>query len=119
MFLNDWTYLVELEGEKPLASSGLCMVDLSSESDRGDIEPAYDAEKGVVECTLGKTDRKDDDVRKVVRVWEYVENKPFNDKFPTFVPISLVDFVREFCDSTVLDNFTEEQIDALKKDYHV
>lgn len=112
------TFIVELEGDRPLASSGICLVDLSSEDDRGDIEPSYDEEHGL-ECTLGKRDRKNDDVRKIVRVWEYVENKPFNCKFHTFIPVSLVDFVRRVCDAAVLDFYTEEEIASLKKDYHV
>lgn len=122
MYLNaNWTYLVELDGERPLASSGICLVDLSHEEDRGDLEPAYDAERGTVECTLGveSIDEPKNEARKIVQAWEYVENKPFNDKFPTFVPISVVDFVRRVCDAAVLDNFTEEQIEGLKKEYHV
>ena len=47
-----WTFLVELCGDPPLAEHCTCLVDLSEEDDRGDIEVFKDQD-GILHCTLG------------------------------------------------------------------
>jgi len=120
MFLTDsWSFIVELEGNPPLASLGLCLVDLASEDDRGDVEPVRDNKTGILGCTLGCADNDRSEIRKIVRVWEYYDDQPFNEKFPLFAPVSMVDFVRRVCDAAHFDDYTEQDILELKKSYGV
>ena len=120
MYLNDgWTFLVQLEGDKPIATKGTCIVDLSAEEDRGDIEPFVDHD-GVLHCTIGcEVDGPERETRNIVGVMEYREGEPFNGKFPFFSPVSLVTFVRRFCDAAKFDNFSTKEIMRLKRAYGV
>lgn len=120
MYLSGgWTFLVELAGDPPLATNGTCIVDLSSVDDRGDVEPFVDG-KGILHCTLGcKCDGPECETREIVGVHEYKGGKPFNGKFLFFEPVSLVDFVRRFCDAATFDDETEEGIKMLKEKYGV
>lgn len=121
MYLTeDWTFLVELKGDPPLAALGVCLVDLSSEDDRGDIEPYVDG-NGVLHCTLGAEPTMDGDEerREIVGVWEYCDDQPFNDKFPFFKQVSMADFVRRVCDAASFDGDSEGDILKLKEHYGV
>ena len=119
--MNDnWTFFVELKGDPPLATLGACLVDLSSEDDRGDIEPYVDG-SGILHCTLGAEPTMDEngERREIVGVWERWDDQPFNDKFPFFKQVSMVDFVRRVCDAASFDNMSEEEILGLKNHYGV
>lgn len=120
MYLNDdWTFLVELSGDPPLATFGTCLIDLSSEDDRGDVEPFMDRD-GILHCTLGcECDGPDREMREIVEVHEYCGDKPFNGKFPFFRTISIVDFIRRLCDAATFDGDTEDEILKLKEKYGV
>lgn len=120
MYLSGgWTFLVELAGDPPLATKGTCIVDMSSTEDRGDIEPFVDHD-GILHCTLGcECDGPEFERREIVEVHEYKPGKPFNGKFLFFEPVSLVDFVRRFCDAATFDDETEEGIKMLKEKYGV
>lgn len=121
MYLNeDWTFLVELKGDPPLAALGVCLVDLSTEDDRGDVEPYVDG-KGILHCTLGAEPTMDGDEerREIVGVWEYCEDQPFNEKFPFFRRVGIVDFVRRMCDAATFDGDGEDGIRKLKEHYGV
>jgi hypothetical protein len=122
MYLNDgWTFLVELEGDPPLATKCLCLIDLSESDDRGDVEPYRDG-SGILHCTLGVDqgiDERNIERKQISRVYEYDCNDPFNDKFITFKPVSLVAFVRRFCDAAAFDDDTEDEIEKLKEMYGV
>lgn len=123
MYLSDsWSYLLELStqlGECP-ETAGLVPVDLSEEDDRGDIEPARDANTGELFCTLGKVDGDGDEVRTIARVWEYRQDDSFNGKFPVFRSVSIADFVRRLLDANKeFDGFTEDDVAGLKEVYGV
>lgn len=115
MYLNDdWTFLVELSGDPPLAEHCACLIDLSTEEDRGDVEPFRDQD-GIMHCTLGcECDGEGSETREITCVRVY-SPKSFNNKFPTFRLISLVDFVRCVCDAAKFDGDTEEEIAELKR----
>lgn len=121
MFLNDrWSYLVVLQNERG-QETGMCLVDLSSEDDRGDVEPFVD-ELGRLRCTVGvkPTDDEPENERLEIKsVYEYWDDMPFNNKFPFFGPVTLRDFVRSFCDAGRFDNLDEDEIIELKKHYGV
>lgn len=114
-FDDNWSFLLELEGDYPLASKGVVPVDLSEEDDWGDIE-AYKTRDGVIGCKCGCLDKEGDEEREVVRVWEYAEDEPFNDKFSFFRPVSLVQFVRRLYDASAFYGTTEEEIASLKEE---
>ena len=48
-------------------------------------------------------------------VREYVESEPFNGKFTTFTPVSIVDFIRRLCDAAKFDDDSEDEIAARKR----
>ena len=119
MYLNeDWTFLVELSGDPPLAEHCACLIDLSSEDDRGDVEPFRD-EDGIMHCTLGCECDEGSQMREITCVRAYSPKDSFNGKFPTFRLVSLVDFIRRLCDASVFDGDTEEEIAELKRKYGV
>ena len=121
MYLTEnWTFLVELKGDPPLAELGVCLVDLSSEDDRGDVEPYVDRE-GILHCTLGAEPTLDggEERREIGEIWEYCEDQPFNGKFPFFRPVSIVDFISRFCDAASFDGDSEDEILKLKEHYGV
>lgn len=120
MYMTDnWTFLVELSGDPPLATLGTCLIDLSSEDDRGDVEPFVDR-YGVLHCTLGcEGDGPDMEMREIVVVHEYLGDMPFNGKIPFFMPVSIVDFVSRFCDAASFDGDSEDEILKLKEHYGV
>lgn len=125
MYLSDsWSFLVELSAqpdERP-GTVGIVPVDLSEEDDRGDIEPVKDACTGELFCTLGKVDGDGDgdEVRRIARVWEYMEGGSFNGKFSIFLPASIADFVRRLLNANKeFDGFTEDEITKLRKAYGV
>lgn len=123
MYLSDSrSFLVELSaqpGERP-GTVGVVPVDLREEDDRGDIEPVKDACTGELFCTLGKVDEDGDEVRRIARVWEYMEGGSFNGKFPIFLPVSITDFVRRLLNANKeFDGFTEDDIARLKEVYGV
>ena len=115
MYLNDdWTFLVELSGDPPLAEHCTCLVDLSEEDDRGDIEVFKDQD-GILHCTLGcACDGDGAETREITAVREYRESEPFNGKFTTFKLVSLVDFIRRLCDAAKFDGDSEDEIAARK-----
>lgn len=129
---KNWIFLVELAGDPPLAVLRMCEVDLSSEDDRGDVEPYVDYE-GKVHCMLGvdpelgEGEEEPDDPeerllrgrRQIMGVWEYTPGKSFQNKFPTYKAVSVVDFVRRFCEAAAFDGDSEEEIASLKKHYGV
>lgn len=115
---KNWTFLVELSGDPPLAEHCACLIDLSEEDDRGDVEPFRD-KNGIVHCTLGcECDGDGYETREITCVRAY-SPKSFNDKFPTFRLISIVDFVRRVCNAAAFDGYTEEDIAELKRSYGV
>ena len=120
MYLNDgWTFLVTLAGNPPLAEYCTCLVDLSSDDDRGDIE-VYKEQNGTIHCTLGcACDGALCEIREITEIREYVESAPFNWKFTTFKIVSIVDFVGRFCEAATFDGDTEEEIKMLKEKYGV
>lgn len=123
MYLSDSrSFLVELSeqpGERP-GTVGVVPIDLSEEDDRGDIEPVKDACTGELFCTLGKVDGDGNEVRKIARVWEYLEGSSFNGKFSIFLPVSIADFVRRLLDANKeFDGFTEDEVTKLKEAYGV
>ena len=86
-----WTFLVELCGDPPLAEHCTCLVDLSEEDDRGDIEVFKDQD-GILHCTLGcKCDEGGAETREITAVREDVECEPLNGKFTTVRPVSIAD----------------------------
>ena len=115
MYLNDdWTFLVELSGDPPLAEHCTCLVDLSEEDDRGDIEVFKD-QNGILHCTLGcECDGDWSEMREITAVREYIKYEPFNGKFITFKPVSIVDFIRRLCDAAKFDDDSEDEIAARK-----
>lgn len=115
MYLSEgWTFLVELSGDPPLAEHCTCLVNLSEEDNRGDIDVFKDHE-GVLHCTLGcKCDEGGAETREITAVREYVESEPFNGKFTTFKMVSIVDFIRRLCDAATFDDDTEDEIAARK-----
>lgn len=115
MYMTDeWTFLVELLGDPPLAEHCTCLVDLSEEDDRGDIEVFKD-QYGILHCTLGcECDGYGAEMREITAVREYRESEPFNGKFTTFKPVSIVDFIRRLCDAAKFDDDTEDEIAARK-----
>ena len=115
MCLTDgWTFLVELSGDTPLAEHCTCLVDLSDEDDRGDIEVFKDQD-GILHCTLGcECDGDGAETREITAVREYMEYEPFNGKFATFELVSIVDFIRRLCDAAEFDDDTEDEIAARK-----
>lgn len=115
MYLNEgWTFLVELCGDPPLAEHCTCLVDLSEEDDRGDIEVFKD-QNGILHCTLGcECDGGGSEMREITAVREYRESEPFNGKFTTFKLVSIVDFIRRLCDAAKFDDDTEDEIAARK-----
>ena len=118
MYLSEgWTFLVELCGDPPLDEYCTCLIDLSTEEDRGDVEPFRD-EEGIMHCTLGCECDEGSQMREITCVRVY-SPKPFNNKFPTFRLISLVDFVRCVCDAAKFDGDTEEDIAELKRKLRV
>lgn len=116
MYMNkDWTFLVELCGDPPLAEHCTCLVDLSEEDDRGDIEVFKD-QNGILHCTLGcECDGDGAEMREITAVREYRESDPFNGKFTTFKPVSIVDFIRRLCDAAKFDDDTEDEIEERKR----
>ena len=116
MYLNDdWTFLVELCGDPPLAEHCTCLVDLSEEDDRGDIEVFKDQD-GILHCTLGCVCDGDwAETREITAVREYRESESFNCKFTTFKPVSIVDFIRRLCDAGTFDDDSEDEIEARKR----
>lgn len=121
MFLNDgWTYVVLLRDKKG-RRMGMCLIDLSSEDDRGDVEPCVD-EFGDVHCTLGVEPTTDDPQNErlyISEAYEYWEDQPFNNKFPFFGPVKFVDFIRRYCDAGKFDGDSEEEIIKKKMHYGV
>lgn len=127
---RNWTFMVELAGDPPLAVLRMCEVDLSSEDDRGDVEPYVDY-GGTVHCMLGVDpefgEEEPDDPeerllrgrRQIMGVWEYTPEKSFQNKFPTYKAVSVVDFVRRFCEAAAFDGDSEEEIASLKRHYRV
>lgn len=117
---ENWTFWVELKNTSPSEDSafGACLVDLSAEEDRGDIEPYVDSKDGTLHCTLG-VEEEGYEIREINRVWEYWDDQPFNEKFPFFRPIPMADFVRRICDATVFDGSSEDDIIDLKEHYGV
>ena len=114
MYLNEgWTFLVELCGDPPLAEHCTCLVDLSEEDDRGDIEVFKD-QNGILHCTLGCECDEGSQMREITAVREYRESEPFNGKFTTFKLVSIVDFIRRLCDAAKFDGDTEDEIAARK-----
>ena len=114
MYLNEeWTFLVELCGDPPLAEHCTCLVDLSEEDDRGDIEVFKD-QNGILHCTLGCECDEGSQMREITAVREYRESEPFNGKFPTFKTVSIVDFIRRLCDAAKFDDDSEDEIAARK-----
>ena len=115
MYLNDgWTFLVELCGDPPLAEHCTCLVDLSEGDDRGDIEVFKDQD-GILHCTLGcECDGDGSETREITSVREYMESEPFNGKFTTFKPVSIVDFIRRLCDAGTFDDDSDDDIAARK-----
>lgn len=114
MYLTEnWTFLLELAGDPPLASIGTVIIDLSSRGERGDLKPYMDRH-GILHCTLG-TDCEGHETREITDVHEYAEDKPFNGKFPFFRRISLVDFVRRLCDAESFEGKSYAQIALQKK----
>lgn len=116
-FRDNWSFLLELKGDPPLAAKGVVTVDLSEEGDWGDIEPYRDAASGILGCKIGKEDEEGDETREVVQVWEYKDDKPFNDKFAFFEPISLPKFIGRLLDAGLLFGQDEEEISELKRKY--
>jgi hypothetical protein len=117
-FSDSWSFLLELEGDSPvLDGKGLVPVDLSEEDDWGDIEPYRDAASGLLGCKVGKHDKEGDEVREVVRVWEYKEDKPFNGKFAFFEPVTLPKFVGRLLDAGLFFGQDEEEVRELKRKY--
>ena len=126
---KNWIFLVELAGDPPLAVLRMCEVDLMSD-DRGDVEPYVDYE-GKVHCMLGVDpefgEEEPDDPeerllrrrRQIMGVWEYTPGKSFQNKFPTYKAVSVVYFVRRFCEAAAFDGDSEEEIAKLKKHYGV
>ena len=116
MYMSEgWTFLVELCGDPPLAEHCTCLVNLSEEDDRGDIEVFKDHE-GILHCTLRcKCDEGGAETREITAVREYVESEPFNGKFTTFKPVSIVDFIRRLCDAAKFDDDSEDEIAARKR----
>lgn len=115
MYLNEhWTFLVELCWDPPFGEHCTCLVDLSEESDRGDIDVFKDSD-GILHCTLGcASDGAGSETREIAAVREYKESEPFNGKFTTFKLASNVDFVRRLCDAAAFDGDTEDEIAARK-----
>ena len=115
MYLSEgWTFLVELCGDPPLAEHCTCLVDLSEEDDRDDIEVFKDQD-GILHCTLGcKCDGNGSETREITAVREYKECEPFNGKFTTFKPVSIVDFIRRLCDAGTFDDDSDDDIAARK-----
>lgn len=111
---DNWTFLVELLGDPPFAEHCTCLVDLSEEDDRGDIEVFKD-QYGILHCTLGcECDGDGAEMREITAVREYRESEPFNGKFTTFNLVSIVDFIRRLCDAAKFDDDTEDEIAARK-----
>jgi hypothetical protein len=107
---DNWTFLVELCGDPPLAEHCTCLVDLSEEDDRGDIEVFKDRD-GILHCTLGcECDGDGSETREITAVREYRESEQFNGKFTTFKLVSIVDFIRRLCDADTFDGDSEEEI---------
>jgi hypothetical protein len=116
-FSDNWMFLVELEGDPPLAAKGVVPVDLSEEDDWGDIEPYRDAVSGLLGCTIGKFDKGGDERREIVQIWEYKEDKPFNGKFAFFEPVTLPKFIGRLLDAGLLFGQDEEEVSELKRKY--
>lgn len=116
MYMTDnWTFLVELLGDPPLAEHCTCLVNLSEEDDRGDIEVFKD-QNGILHCTLGcECDGDGAETREITAVREYREREPFNGKFTTFKPVSIVDFIRRLCDADTFDGCSDEEIEERKR----
>ena len=121
MSLHDrWSYLVVLKDGRG-QDTGMCLVDLSSEDDRGDVEPFVD-ELGRLRCTVGvkpTDDEPENECLEIKSVYEYWDDMPFNNKFPFFGPVTLRDFVRSFCDAGKFDGDSEEEIVKKKMHYGV
>jgi len=116
MYLTEgWTFLVELCGDTPLAENCTCLVDLSEEDDRGDIEVFKDQD-GILHCTLGcACDGDGAETREITAIREYRDSEPFNSKFTTFKLVSMVDFIRRLCDAGKFDGDSEEEIAERKR----
>ncbi len=119
MFLNDeWTFLVELGNGYPFNDERnpcVCIIDLSADDERGDVEPYVDSDSGDLRCTLGA----DGFQREIKKVWRYREEWSFNDKFPTFDECSMRSFVETMLEANreFDDGFDDEEIERLKKHY--
>lgn len=118
-FSDSWSFLVELEGDPPLAAKGVVPVDLSEEDDWGDIEPYRDAASGLLGCKVGKHDKEGDERREIVQIWEYKEDRPFNGKFAFFEPVSLPRFIRRYVDAGLFHGQTENETRKLREHYGV
>lgn len=117
MYLSDsWSFLLELEDD-PVLTGRIVPVDLSEEDDWGDIEPYRDAASGLLGCKVGKYDKKGDETREIVRVWEYKKDKPLNGKFASFEPVTLAKFVGRLLDAGLFFGQDEEEVSELKREY--
>lgn len=113
MFLTgNWTFLVDIAGKPPLASEGLCLVNLSSWFYRTSLFPYVD-KNGKLNCIIADGS-SETAPGTITDVYEYSEDNPMFD-CPFFKRVSLVDFVRRLCDSYSLDGKTEDEIAEQKK----
>lgn len=119
-FSDNWSFVVEIEDETN-TSLGVVPVDLQEEDDRGDIEPCRDINTGELFCTLGvEADEDGSRTCKIINVWEYRENEPFNSKFSMFHPIDMEAFVRRLLDAEVaFGDMGEDENQRLRKSYGV
>lgn len=107
---NEWTFIVRLENQH------LCIIDLSSEDDRGDVEPYRGDRDLSVGCMFGCEDSPYHRIKRIEGVWRYSKHR-FNDKFHDFTKVSIEDFVRRVFDAMKFDGYSEEEIAKTKKDY--
>lgn len=108
-------FIVELQGDDGLAGP-LCRIDLGIEEHRGDIELQIGSD-GVLMAWLGRCDGNQG--KRIVKVYEVDDLKPFNDKFETYRTTNLFEFASRYLDSLSLDGMTGDEILGLKMHYRI
>lgn len=108
-------FLLELQGDNGLAGA-ICRIDLGLEEHRGDVELQIGAD-GVLMAWLGHCDGNPG--KRVVKVYEIDDLKPFNDKFETYRTTNVFEFASRYLDSLSLDGMTGDEILGLKIHYRI
>ena len=114
---SEWTFSIELEGETEETEHCTCIIDLSEDKDRADLEPYM--ENGILNCTFGcEVDGDGAETRKIIGV-KKISDWAFNRKFVTMERISMKEFVTALCDSEKFAGFDEDEIRELKRKYGI